>query len=241
MQPTKLTPELEALGPIYIFQMGKVGSYSLQITLAEYLGNRIVHRHCFEEMSPEEQHLLTSRRSAGLPIQVITPIREPLARNVSAFFQTFKRDTGFELSDRHWGQAELLELFLQRYPHDESLDWFDLSFRPVTGIDIYQEPFPKQQKWVIHEKDSLRILIYRSDLGREEQLTVISDFLGHKIGAWVPANRAEDKDYAGIYRDFCDQTILPESYISRMSDSRFCRHFWSETEIRSNADRWRRR
>ena len=100
--------ESEASGPIYIFQMGKVGSVSVHDTLAGHVGNKIVHAHCFEEMTREDQELLTSRQHSGLPIQVITPVREPLSRNVSAFFQTFKRDTGFELADRQWNQDELL-------------------------------------------------------------------------------------------------------------------------------------
>ena len=233
--------EAEASGPIYIFQMGKVGSLSLHSTLTSCLGNKIVHAHCFEEMPPEEQELLVARQRAGLPIHFITPIREPISRNVSAFFQTFKRDTGSELSDRAWTQDELLALFLQRYPHEESLEWFDVSFRPIAGFDVYAEAFPQRKKWAVYAKDSLKTLIFRSDLGRQEQLAVVSEFLGRKIDRWTLANQAEDKDYAEIYRKFCAHAVLPENYISRMSDSRFCRHFWSEAEIRANAAKWRRR
>lgn len=232
---------IQASEPIYIFQMGKVGSVSVQDTLAGSLSNKIVHAHCFEEMSQEDQELLTSRHSAGLPITVITPVREPLSRNVSAFFQTFKRDTGFEFTARPWNQDELLTLFLQRYPHEESLDWFDISFRPMIGLDIYAEPFPRQQKWQVYTRGSFKVLIYRTDLSRQEQLAVIAGFVGCKVDAWIMGNRAEDKDYAEIYRAFCASAILPEDYISRMSASRFYRHFWSEDEINANADRWRRR
>jgi hypothetical protein len=128
-------------GPIYIFQMGKVGSVSVQATLAGCLPNKIVHAHCYEDMALEEQDLLTSRKKAGLPINVITPVREPISRNISAFFQTFTRDTGFELTDRDWTVDELLELFLKRYPHDESYTWFDVNFKPLIGLDVYSEPF----------------------------------------------------------------------------------------------------
>ena len=233
--------KIEASGPIYIFQMGKVGSVSVQDTLAGSLSNKIVHAHCFEEMAREDQELLTSRLGAGLPIHVISPVREPVSRNVSAFFQTFKRDTGFELADRPWKQEELLALFLQRYPHDESLDWFDLSFRPMIGLDIYLESFPRQRKWHVYTRGSFRILIYRTDLSRAEQLAVLAGFVGCKLDAWNMGNRAEDKDYAELYRAFCAQVVLPDDYLSRMSESRYCRHFWSEAEIKANADRWRRR
>ncbi len=220
--------------------MGKVGSVSVYSTLAEQT-DKIVHAHCFEEMTAEEQALLLERQCEGLTVNFITPVRDPLARNVSAFFQTFFRDTGHQLSERAWSSDELRELFLQRYPHDESLDWFDLSFRPVTGIDIYAEPFPAQKKWAVYRNGSYRVLVYRTDLDRGEQLEVISGFLGRKIDKWTLGNRAEDKDYAEIYRKFCSQVVLPDSYISRIGGSRLCRHFWSEAEIQQNAEKWRAR
>ena len=231
--------ENELQAPIYLFQMGKVGSVSLQSTLAAQVNNHIVHAHDYSEMAPADKYALESRRRANLPVSVITPVREPLSRNVSAFFQNFKRDTGFEVADRQWDVDEVRELFLRRYPHQVCLDWFDCQFRPTFGIDVYAQVFPRQQKWATYQTGSIRVLVYRCDLGLSEQLAVLSGFLGRKIDRWVLANRADDKDYAGLYREFTEAAGFPEAYISRMCGSQYCRHFWSEQEIRATAEKWR--
>lgn len=227
--------------PIYLFQMGKVGSASLHSTLLECLPNKTLHKHCFEEMTPEDQQELRRRQRENQPVTVITPIREPLARNISGFFQTFKRDTGIEMAEHKWEIAELLALFLSRYPHHESLGWFDVDFRPAMGIDVYAQPFPKQRQWQVYAQGSTRVLVYRSDLGREQQLAIVSDFLGHKIKKWIYTNRAEDKDYAELYKEFCSIVKLPDDYIARLSESRYFRHFWTGEEILAYAGKWRAR
>ncbi len=220
--------------------MGKVGSVSLEATLAKYLPNKLVHAHNFGDMAAEDQERWSRAQRLNEPILLITPIREPLTRNISAFFQNFKRDTGQEVADRSWEVAEVEELFLQRYPHEVALEWFDVSFRPATGVDIYAEPFPRERKWQVYTRGSMRILVYRTDLGYPEQLRVVAEFLQQPIEGWVLGNRAEDKSYADLYWRFCTEARFPDHYIERLGDSKFCRHFWSRAEIEVNAARWRR-
>ena len=72
--------------PVFIFQMGKVGSSSLKVTLEAKLKGAVVHSHSYKHLSKENRKMLDRRKRLKLPISVICPVREPISRNVSAFF-----------------------------------------------------------------------------------------------------------------------------------------------------------
>lgn len=226
------------LTPTYIFQMGKVGSMSLQSTLSRYLKGEVIHAHYYGKMKTRHQRLLKVRKNLHLPINVICPVREPISRNVSAFFQNFKKDTGLEFSKHEWEVAELLSLFLNNFCHNTCLEWFDRHFRSTFDIDVFAEPFPIERKWNIYRKSSIRALIYRSDLDKKDQLEIISRFLGIEISTWKYDNISEKKEYSQIYQDFCLLAKLPDTYIKLMNDSSFCQHFWNEEERMQNSKKW---
>ncbi|MDJ0688888.1 MAG: putative capsular polysaccharide synthesis family protein [Xenococcaceae cyanobacterium MO_188.B32] len=224
--------------PTYIFQMGKVGSMSLRTTLPKYLKGEIVHAHLYSKMSIKHQRLLELRKSLYLPINIICPIRDPISRNISAFFQNFKRDTGLEIYEREWEVNELLNLFLNNFPHNVCLEWFDRYFRPIFNIDVFAEPFPIEKKWNVYKKKSIRVLIYRCDLDKQDQLDIISQFLRIKISDWNYSNISENKQYNKIYRKFCSSVKLPDIYINIMNNSSFYQHFWNEEERIQNFKKW---
>jgi len=224
--------------PIFIFQMGKVGSSSLKSTLTQGCSGLVVHAHDYQQFSERAKTILRWRKRLRLPIYVICPVREPLSRNISAFFQNFKRDTGFEFSDREWTHGELTDLFLRLYPHNVCLEWFDTNLRTTFGLDVFSEDFPTEKKWKIYQNKSVRILIYRSDLERSAQLDIISKFVGSKIPGWTQSNISSDKDYGDLYKSFIGSVKLPEIYISVMCNSKFCRKFWSSKEIETIKERF---
>ncbi len=226
------------LAPIYIFQMGKVGSTSLRSTLYQETKRFIVSTHGYHLMESKHQTLLKWRKCLRLPIYVISPIRDPLSRNVSAFFQNFRRYTGYEFSDQNWMTDELRTMFLTHYPHNQCLEWLDKNLRPTFGIDVFSTPFSTDQKWQTYQNGMIKLLVYRTDLDRSKQLKVISQFLGQDINEWIYRNVAEDKDYSDAYKTLQQSANLPDIYISFMCKSRYCRHFWATDEIEAFAKRW---
>jgi len=90
--------------PILVYQMGKVGSFSIYMSLKEirethhvhYLRKDIMER--LEKMQtdrgfPVPGHLITSKMvwkeylDKDLPLKIITLVRDPISRNMSAFFE----------------------------------------------------------------------------------------------------------------------------------------------------------
>jgi len=225
--------------PIFLFQMGKVGSSSLKSTLTENYSGLVVHVHNYQMLTEQEKSILRWRKRLRLPVYVICPVREPLSRNISAFFENFNRDTGFEFSDKEWTSDELIDLFLRHYPHNVCLEWFDSNLRTTFGLDVFSQAFPIQQKWKIYKHKSIRILIYRSDLDRSTQLDLISKLIGRKLSGWTHSNISADKSYGVIYKRFIGSVKLPDIYISIMCNSKFCRNFWSNEEIKTIEDRFK--
>ena len=248
---------------ILIFQMGKVGSrsvlHSIHISLKRQNGK---WKWNYRNTVLSERHILDNyfidliilwRVRLGLPIKIICPIREPIARNVSAFFNFYCKIhlRSFTITDL----KELEELFLKDSreksadpslalsylvsEHEFSLNWFDEHFTPLTRIDVYKQPFPIDRKWQIYRRGFSQVLLYRVDLKRSEQTKLVSHFLGIQLDEFESENATKDKEYAELYSRFRESVKLPEQYIRRMHDSRFAKHFWSPAELKVAADKWR--
>ena len=247
--------------------MGKVGSQSALYAIRKSLEERdqgqgpwnakeigdtiLLHRHRVPDLR-ESRSMILWRVRLGLPLTVICPIREPIARNVSAFFYVYGQEAPDLLENTSLGGLE--ELFLMDTrpkradipsrmtaltEHEFALNWFDKQFRFLTRIDVYKQPFPIDRKWQIYRRGFTRVLLYRTDLERSEQTKLNSDFLGIKLDEIRLENSSEDEDYAERYSQFRESVKLPERYIRRMHDSRFAQHFWSPQELKVAADKWR--
>lgn len=227
--------------PVYVYQMGKVGSTSVKETLKANTRSGVIHAHNYQRMLYRDRWFLNFSRMVGRPVKVICPVRDPISRNVSGFFQTFMRDTGFELSERNWTVDELRELFLERYPHSEPLKWFDLRFKPYFGLDIFSVPFPIDQKFRFYRIGSVEVLIYRSDVDRTTQLELISKLVGQNINQWTHANIGQQKSYSELYKRFCSEVSLPGDYLDELIGSKYAKHFWTPDELKESASRWRAR
>lgn len=225
--------------PIFIFQMGKVGSSSLRSTLKGNYPGVVAHSHRYTTMSVKLKIMLQLRKRLRLPIYVVCPVREPISRNISAFFQNFDRKHGYKLTEKEWAPGELLDFFLKHYHHNVCLEWFDRHMKSTFGLDIYAKPFPVEQKWAIYKNGSVRILIYRSDLDPALQLNVISRFIGRQFHDWIYDNISSEKDYGEMYKNFISTEKLPDSYIAKMCNSKFCRKFWSAEEINAIKKRFK--
>ena len=175
---------------------------------------------------------------------VVTLVRDPIARNVSEFFQL--ESIGFleggrarRPFDDATPVAELVDAYLNRYDrHDVPLTWFDDHFRSTLGLDVYAERFPVERGWTILTGDRARTLVLRNeDLARAGP-----EALGALVGvpslAIPETNTSTDKGYGGLYAKFLEHARLPADYVERMLDSTYARQFYSEVERDRMAQRW---
>ena len=223
---------------IHIFQMGKVGSTSLLYTLLKnYKGRVSNNHHLFHLKKKGELEIIKWRRFFRLPIIVISPIREPITRTISAFYHSYEEITGKKFSNTT-PVEEQKKRFLRFARHQQVLEWFDLELRNAFKINVFSKRFDLDKKWMVYKNKSTKVLIYRADKDRAEQLKIISEFIGANIPKWTYANISSEKEYKDSYKEFIDTVKLPDGYLSVMLNSLFSRHFFSEDERDIIRKRW---
>lgn len=224
--------------PVFVFQMGKVGSTSIYLNLVRFHPGAVVHSHNFLE---EHKRYQTRRlyRWAALekkPINIVSLVREPISRNVSALFQNYERDLGIPFDGERISFEKLQEALLLNY-HIGQTRWFERRIQAIFGIDVYATPFPVSG-YATYSKDNVRLLVMRSELPNSEKETVIKEFLGLKKFQIINANVGAEKDYAEQYRKFKSIVRLPVDYVNTMCDSKFARHFYSADVIEKARTVW---
>ncbi len=205
--------------PIFcVHQIGKVGSTTVARALQRMLPQEKIHQtHILDQerllyalgiwlQHPDaprgkfQNHLASSieLRKQFLSMAgsnrwwVISLVRDPLARNVSAFFQTLHRKGIYQLApepqaicrrilkkgppqagttvtpeEMQFLVRELLEMFEARCVSGNFDEWFDREVRNIFGIDVFARPFETERGYEIYQGPRAQLLLIRlEDLRR---------------------------------------------------------------------------
>lgn len=225
--------------PVFVFQMGKVASSSIFKSLSEQYPGNVVHGHDFYEhheywrISRIYDWSIKEKRKTN----IISLTREPVGRNISAFFQNFERDTGVAYTESNHSIDELRTLFLENYNHDIPLEWFQKNIQGNFQIDVFTEPFPPSG-FNTYAKANIRLLVMRAEMDDSMKVRVIKDFLGLETFQLVNANIGSQKAYAPTYRQFKNEVRLPDAYLQKMCTSTYFNHFYPKQTIETVQQRW---
>lgn len=233
---------------ILIYQMGKVGSTSLEesipgsIHIHKLYNNR--HPHVF--YSPRAKSFIhkliagcydAMRRLAirrRKKIKIITLVRDIYARNVSAFFQNF----AFWLVQYGNIAADDLEkdndvyvnkVFEKVFDHDYPYQWFDIELKEFTHIDVFDYPFDKEKGWSRIEKGKYDILIIKLE-SIANATGIIENFCGATLKLHN-TNISDYKWYGEVYKKFKRNYVPTEAYLNMLYTSKTAQHFYSHQEI----------
>ncbi len=247
--------------PLLVFQMGKVGSRTVVESLQRLrLPGPVYHVHHLSREGLETDRRRTLARGmapgghywAGRHLRrklhrgqwrIITLVREPLGRNVSAFFHTLDLFCPEAVGLRNETATDAVleqikDAFLRRFPHEIPLTWLDEELKACCGIDVYSEPFHTEKGYQRYESNNIQALLIRlEDLDRCGP-QALSDFLDIDSVALVKANVGGEKAYARLYRQFVGRVRFPVDFVNRIYDSRYARHFYTESEIAAFRSKW---
>ena len=269
--------------PLLIYTMGKVGSSSIFFSLRQLRLRRLVDHVHFLDLEHLNQleaslrrdypdslvnlrHIWRSQRHAqelarnpATRVQAISLIRDPLARNLSNFFQQIVVKPLSGVGNAKWHVAspyygfectvqadesgaldvrELIELYFDRVEHDFHVHWLEHELGGMLGIDVYASPFPTDKGYAIYHSDRADVLLFRlQDLNRSVT-QAMHEFLGFQGFSLTNANVGDQKAYADVYHAFKASIVFPESFLDRMYDSRFARHFYTQDERQALRAQW---
>ena len=258
---------------IFVYQMGKVGSMSTYLTLKKHLQNQaIYHIHnlnsehfskIWETMQLEKHyHAFTFGHSCMTKylsehieeiknqknIKIITGVREPIARNISWFFQVIHCQSVFpeffiKYQEGLITMDEIIKKFWsQKFVYGKQFDWFEEELQPVFGIDIASIDFPKEKGYAIanfpdRNIDLLVLKLEKLDSCLKEALET---FLGVENLDCERLDRAdflEANDYL-IYDNLRKSLTFSDEYLEEIYDQPLVRHFYTDEEINKFKLKW---
>lgn len=240
---------------VIVFTMGKVGTLTICNSLRN-IGYRHVHPHSLRFTRPGVHFLkvdlsfrqkikykvLTVLKRAKVAIWkfscrkivIITGVRDPYSRNISAYFEQVHYLGGIDNSST---LKDIENHFNEVCIFDAPLTWFDKELKRVTGIDVFSYPFDREKGFCIISEGKYRILVYRIDklssLGEE-----IGQFIGDKRFEILSTNSSEQGQY------FDKMCKLKKSYkfdvdkVRMYNESKYIKHFFTASENQKFIERW---
>lgn len=230
---------------VLVYSMGKVGSTAVVHALQTAPDLAVFHVHHLAAVPARgaghrralSALLWRELVAPGVPAAVITLTREPIARNVSAFFQNLRREVG---GPAPWQAptATLVETFLTRFDHTRAVRWFDDEPRRALGVDVYAAPFDAAAGHARIAHDRYPTLVLRCELDDAAKGRLIGAFLGRAGVELARANAGEDKAYAHAYAAFRRALRVPQALAGMLLESRYARHFHTPAELAAARTRW---
>jgi hypothetical protein len=241
----------DVLVPVVVYQMAKVGSSAivdalLRSRLAVFHVHRIDPRNIervrarrrelgwrdYPHVAHHEQLARQIREkvlAVRKPARFITLVKDPIARNLSSYFEHL--DAIWHTDDAHEKvpMEELCAGFLQRFPHTEPLTWFDDELRPTLGIDVFAEPFPAQGH-VVRRSPAYELLVLKTEMPDAAKQAVLARHLGLSVASVRRVYETSSKSKGEVYREFLRRVPLTPEYVRDLLESRYTRHFYGEAE-----------
>jgi hypothetical protein len=236
--------------PLFSYQMGKVGSSSIKHTIEERY--RVFHCHTQREFEIN-LGIVNKRDPCGM-IDLITATRDPIGREISAFFQNITAmHHGYGVGAREdvlkMDVGELIDIFRERWANHPRLPdttiWFDRAFLPATGINIYDHAFDRERGWTIFRHDRWRVLVTRFEDINRNYVEAINAYLGERFGPDAvcaelrSANLSEKKWYSELMREFKSRITFTPGEIEELYSSPYCAHFYTPGEIETMKSKWK--
>jgi hypothetical protein len=255
---------------IIVYQMGKVGSKTIEHSLRHYCQSRgmnvdVYHAHFLNYLEEMENNALQQKISKysvqyihemmalrekilhepHRKWRLISLVRDPVARNIAAFFQglsvnQFIPDWKIRYQQGVLKVEELLEKFLSLGDdyRNHPATWFDTQLKPVFGIDVFETPFPYQKGYQIYQsaRNASLLVIRLEDLNSCASRAML-DYLGWEDFTLLNSNQSQEKDYVNLYNEF-KHLPLPSEYVDKVYDTKYAKHFYSESELKTFREKW---
>ena len=225
--------------PVLVYQMGKVGSSSVTRSLSRQYSGVVLQAHYFNSNHRDwrVRRLYRWVMQGVNPLNVISLTREPIGRNISAFFQNFEKHTGVPYHQANFSLEELKTIFLSRFADGRPLQWFDKNIKANFGIDVYVNSFP-EGGFATYCNKNIRLLVMRSELNDKTKIKAIRNFLNLDEFQLVNRNISAQKIYASTYKEFKRNVKLPSNYVDRICKSKFFNYFYEQDVIHGVRKKW---
>jgi hypothetical protein len=133
---------------------------------------------------------------------------------------------------------ELMRLFFEKTRHNTPLDFFDLELKSIFGFNVYAQPFPISKGYKVYKTAKADFLVMRLENLNKCAKEAFKEFLGIQSFTLIQTNVGIEKKSGVLYKKFKESIVLPKSYIDKMYNSKYMRHFYSKNEIKQFVSGW---
>jgi hypothetical protein len=226
--------------PVFIYQMGKVGSISIKNALAQVYPGKVVHGHRFFIDHPDwRTRRLYNWVSDNKQLKIISPIRNPIDRNISFFFQNLNKYTGSSNGESDFTISELIEIFLSKFDHDSPNRFYKNDMMTNFSIDVFDSAFP-DHGYKIYRKNNISLLVIKSELSNRIKSNAIKKFVGLAHLDLKHENISQSKLYGSKYEKFKQELKIPSKYLDLICHSKYFTHFYSDISIEQIRNEWQK-
>lgn len=225
---------------ILIYQPGKVASSTITNELKRAHPGPVIHMHTLND----DQNIDDVKRAfsrlhelKALPrIKIITLIREPIGRNLSAFFQNLHKFNQIKFDGVPFSKEELWDLYMRSEKASFILNWFDLELFKNFGIDAYSKPFP-ECGFITLENDKAEVLIIKHSLHDDEKSRLVAEFTGISNFAIEHQKNLSSQKWYATDLDRWKKNGFPKWYVRKMLGAKYAQHFYDK-DLVNLSKRW---
>ncbi len=256
--------------PVLVYQMGKVGSCSVVQSIKKLRSQyRPFHIHYLTDAGLNQiekgnrrqfavrgriaRHYLDSlyarrllQRQTG-DLKIITLLRDPVARSISAFFHfmeytfpEFEMERKLEELSTEALVEALMPYFWKRFQWDRHRprDWFTQELQGVLGFDVLAHPYPRERDYAVLRQPGLEVLVIKLEHLTRCAEPALREFLGLPEVPLHNTNEATGRSYYAAYQAFQNAVKIPADLLDETYGSPYVRHFYSDAEIAGFRSRW---
>lgn len=235
-----------------VLTIGKVGSTSVYESLRKQRHNVVFHLHCFTEQSiimSNERHLNSERKSLplhliiadelykklgnkGIRLKIITLIREPISRYISAFFQNTEMYKSIVEKGGSKIDEEVVKNILLREIQQGGLlkekKWFDTQIKEGLGIDVFEQKFDVEKAYKTYSTDTTDLLLIRMEDLNKKFKKATAEFFDNEGYELIKSNIAESKFYYKAYKNVKQSLVIPDKNLEEVFISKFFEKFYHD-------------
>lgn len=251
---------------VLIYQPGKTGSMSLWRTCESY-GISSVDVHILNPYSSNIRYIewcqQACKRFQG---KIIVPIREPIARDISNYFQLLALSPAiveelFDVHEFYEGFHKIYYDYLIKenetefngYPitndaynyrregyvkYGYEFDFFEIELKRYFGIDVMKHSFDTQKGYSIIKEKGIEILLIQLEKMNELE-GVVGEFLNIPNFKLNSTNVGSEKEYRYLYQIFKSNIKMKQEYVDFYYKNNVAmEHFYSEDQRNHFYNKW---
>jgi len=223
--------------------MGKVGSVSINHALRDK-GIKTLHAHWMQGEYPRSEFptnkskiVYKVKNNKTPPLKIITLIREPVGRNISAFFQNMPK---YHSNIAKISVEGLQDIFLNKYIIDYPDLWFKYELMDLFNFDPFKERFDYKKGYKIYKTGKHKILILRLEDCDRILSEALYKLLKVKNIKMLRRNVTDEKGHITARTKYKEFKLLsfPEEFLDKNYNLKYAKHFYKKEELDNFKSNW---